>query len=161
MGAVTAATFSASRVQPQPANNFGGLNSAHEHAAFVIKINGTYLDFSKYKYQVKSPYIHVENGIGTTIHKHAINVPFGEFLRSINMNIDNGCFVSDDGKEYCQNGDMKLRFFLNEKEQPVSSITNYVLSDDDRFLIIYGNETSDMIKSELDRLAAIPIFKNL
>ena len=162
MGAVTAATLSGSIAQPRKDTqaDFGGLNSAHEHAAFLVKIAGNYVDFSQSRYQVKSPFIHVENGIGTTIHKHAIYAPFGEFLRSVNMNIIDGCFIMDDGKQYCQNGDAKLRFFLNGIERPISTLMSYIPVDDDRFLVIYGNESPVQIQTELDRLAALPIIRS-
>jgi len=157
LGAVSAVTFSS--FPAQQSAKFGGIGSAHDHAAFVVKIDGTYLDFSQDQYQVKSPFIHVENRNGTTLHKHALHVPFGEFLHSINMNVQNGCFVMDDGKQYCQEGDKSLRFFLNGAEQPASFIMNYVLEDNDRFLVLYGNETAEEIQQELQRLATISIFR--
>lgn len=158
MGAVTAATFSS--FPAQQSAKFGGLGSAHEHAAFIVKIDGRYLDFSTPQYQVKSSFIHVENGNGTTLHKHALRVPFGEFLHSINMNIQDGCFVMDDGKPFCPDGVKRLRFFLNGAEQPSSSIMNYVLRDNDRFLIVYGDETAEEIQQDLQKLVSIRIFRN-
>jgi len=158
MGAVTAATFSA--VPAQQGTKFGGLGSAHEHAAFVVKLDGSYIDFSQFKYQVKSLYIHVENGIGTTLHKHALYAPFSEFLNSIKMKVADGCIITDVGERYCQTPDKKLRFFLNGKEKSIDSLPGYVLSDDDRFLVIYGNESPAQIQEELDSLSKIRIFRN-
>ena len=157
LGAVSAATFSS--LPAQKSVKFGGIGSAHEHAAFLVKIDGTYLDFSQDKYQVKSPYIHVENRNGTTLHKHASSVPFGEFLHSIKMDVQNGCFVLDDGKQYCQEGEKRLRFFVNGAEQPASALMNYVLEDDDRFLVIFGDESPEEIREELAKLASISIFR--
>jgi len=158
MGAVAAATIYSGR--SSTSMDFGGLGSAHEHAAFIVKLDGNQINFAQQKYQVKSPYIHVENGVGTTLHKHASTVPFGEFLKSIGMNVANGCFITDDGKQYCNSGDKKLRFFLNGSEESTSSIMNYILIDDDRFLIIYGNESPLEIQNELARLNAMTIFRN-
>jgi len=157
MGAVTAASFSGAPAQA--ANKFGGLGSAHEHGAFIVKLDGKVIDFSRPEYQVKSPYIHVENGIGTTLHKHAATVPFGEFLKSIKMNVINGCFVKDDGTRYCDQGEKKLRFFLNNQEQSASMILGYVLTDDDRFLILYGDESPEEVQAELQRVQTLPIFR--
>ena len=161
MGAVSAITTSPATQGAK----FGGLGSAHVHAAFVLKIENHYIDFSNSQYQVKSPYIHVENGVGTTLHKHATDAPFGEFLKSVGMSIsENGCFVLlTDGageKAYCPTDGKKLRFFVNEVDHPPSSIMGYVLQDNDRFLVIYGDQTADEIKQELQRLKEIPIFKN-
>jgi len=119
-------------------NNYGPVGSAHEHAAFAIKINGKQIDFSQPKYQLQSRLIHVEGGDGTTLHRHATGVPFDEFLKSVNMNIKNGCFISDDGKQYCNNKEDKLRFFLNGNE--TDSINSYVINPNDRILVIYGKK---------------------
>ena len=131
-------------------NNYGPVGSAHEHAAFAIKINGKQIDFSQPKYQVQSRLIHVEGGDGTTLHRHATGVPFAEFIKSVNMNIENGCFTLDDGKQYCNNGVNKLRFFINGNE--TESINNYVINPNDRILVIYGNENADQINQELAAL---------
>ena len=131
-------------------NNYGPVGSAHEHAAFAIKINGKQIDFSQPKYQLQSRLIHVEGGDGTTLHRHATGVPFAEFLKSVNMNIENGCFTLDDGKQYCNNDINKLRFFINGNE--TESINNYVINPNDRILVIYGNENADQINQELAAL---------
>ena len=131
-------------------NNYGPVGSAHEHAAFAIKINGKQIDFSQPKYQLQSRLIHVEGGDGTTLHRHATGVPFAEFIKSVNMNIENGCFTLDDGKQYCNNDINKLRFFINGNE--TESINNYVINHNDRILVIYGNENADQINQELAAL---------
>ena len=131
-------------------NNYGPVGSAHEHAAFAIKINGKQIDFSQPKYQLQSRLIHVEGGDGTTLHRHATGVPFAEFIKSVNMNIGNGCFTLDDGKQYCNNEVNKLRFFINGNE--TESINNYVINPNDRILVIYGNENADQINQELAAL---------
>jgi hypothetical protein len=151
IAAVYAVVFSAQANN----NKYGPLGSAHVHAAFIIKLDGTPIDFSQQKYQVQSKLIHVENGDGTTLHRHATGVPFGEFLRSVNMDIKNGCFKSDDGKQYCDNADKKVRYFVNGNE--TKSIMDYVLNDNDRILVIYGNENANQIKQDLDALGQIQI----
>jgi hypothetical protein len=159
MGAVAIAASQAS----SPNTRFGGINSAHEHAAFIIVIEGKRIDFGQEKYQVKSPFIHVENMIGTTIHKHANQVPVGEFLKSVGMGVtDNSCFVSDDGKQYCSTGTggKTMRFFVNGAEREPKTIMNYVFNDDDRFMLIYGAETQEQIDAQLATLNRIPIFRS-
>lgn len=151
--AVVSALMYSARQQQQSSNNnnnYGPVGSAHEHAAFAIKINGKQIDFSQPKYQLQSRLIHVEGGDGTTLHRHATGVPFDEFLKSVNINIKNGCFILDDGKQYCNNKENKLRFFLNGNE--TDSINSYVINPNDRILVIYGNENADQINQELDAL---------
>jgi len=136
-------------------NNYGPVGSAHEHAAFTIKLDKVPVDFSQGKYQVQSRLIHVENNDGTTLHRHATGVPFGEFLKSVDMDIKNGCFILDDGKEFCDTADKKLRYFVNGTEK--ESITDYVLNDNDRILVIYGDENNNEIKQEIDSLRQVAI----
>jgi len=136
--------------------NYGPYNSAHVHAAFVIKIKGQQIDFSQDKYQLRSELIHVENNDGTTLHRHATGVPFGEFLRSVGMGIEGSCFLLDNGTKYCGETDTKLEFFVNSGQ--VSSIADYVFNDKDRILVIYGNQTDSQIKNELDALNKITII---
>jgi len=129
--------------------NFGPLGSAHVHAAFAVKLNGTVLDFSHKKYQVQSRYMHVENGDGKTLHRHATGVPVAEFFDSIGMNVTKNCFTLDNGTKYCSNGENKLEFYLNGNK--TDSIANYVFNDDDRILIVYGDSPMQ-IKQDLDEL---------
>lgn len=149
---ISAVVFS---LQPNNSNNYGPVGSAHEHAAFLVKLDGTPIDFSQGKYQVKSRLIHVENNDGTTLHRHATDVPFIEFLKSVDMDIKNGCFVGDDGREFCDTADKKLRYFVNGTE--TDSIANYVANENDRILVIYGDENSNEIKQQIDALRQIPI----
>lgn len=154
-------------------NKFGTVGSAHEHAAFIVNVNGTPFDFSQPQYQVKSRLIHVEGGDGFTLHRHTDRVPFGEFLRSESMNLEDNCFsISDQSsdqqgqqqgqeQEYCTNGTDELRAFVNGRElESPSSLGDYILKDDDRILLIYGNQTTDQITQALSELEEIPILKS-
>ncbi|HEX2068377.1 MAG TPA: hypothetical protein VHF08_06710, partial [Nitrososphaeraceae archaeon] len=80
---ISAIMYSTQQSSNNNNNNYGPVGSAHEHAAFAIKINGQQIDFSQPKYQVQSRLIHVEGGDGTTLHRHATGVPFGEFIKSV------------------------------------------------------------------------------
>ena len=140
-----------------PPSGFGALGSAHTHAAFLVKVNGENIDFSQPKYQVQSDYIHVENGDGTTLHRHATNVTFAEFLKSIKMDLDetNNCLVFTNGTQYCNNENNQLRTFVNgNSTEPIS---DYVINDNDRLLVMYGNETQDQVSKALDELNKIKI----
>jgi hypothetical protein len=142
-------------LQSNNSNKYGPIGSAHQHAAFLVKLDGVPIDFSQGKYQVKSRLIHVENNDGTTLHRHATGVPFIEFLKSVDMDIRNGCFVRDDGREYCDTADKKLQYFVNGTQ--TDSIADYVVNDNDRILVIYGDENGNELKQEIDALRKIPI----
>lgn len=139
---------------------FGPLGSAHEHAAFLVKVNGQNIDFSQPKYQVQSDYIHVENGDGSTLHRHATNVTFADFLKSVKMDIDmkNNCLIFTNGTEYCDDYNNKLRTFINGNS--TKSISDYVLNNNDRLLVTYGKETDEQSAKALDELNNIEIQFN-
>ena len=155
--AVTAYALSVYSSHITPNNPaYGVLGSAHVHAAFAVKINGTKLDFSDNKYQVKSRFMHVENGDGDTLHRHATGVPIAEFFRSIKMNVTDSCFTNDNGTKYCSNGKENLEFYVNGNK--TKSIADYVFNDDDRILIVYG-DSPIQVKQDLDQLQQSPIKK--
>ena len=155
--AVTAYALSVYSSHLTPNNPaYGVLGSAHVHAAFAVKINGTKLDFSDNKYQVKSRFMHVENGDGDTLHRHATGVPIAEFFRSIKMNVTDSCFTNDNGTKYCSNGKENLEFYVNGNK--TKSIADYVFNDDDRILIVYG-DSPIQVKQDLDQLQQSPIKK--
>ena len=141
--------------QPGSANRFGPLGSAHEHAVFEVRLDGTPIDVSQRQYQVQSQCIHVEGGDGTTLHRHATGVPVGEFFRSVDMNIENNCFVTDDGSQFCEDGTKQLRYFVNGTEQ--SSIMDYVLTENDRILVIYGTESQEQLNAAFEKLDNTPV----
>lgn len=155
--AVTAYALSVYSSHITPNNPaYGVLGSAHVHAAFAVKLNGTKLDFSDKKYQVKSRFMHVENGDGDTLHRHATGVPIAEFFRSIKMNVTDSCFTNDNGTKYCSNGKENLEFYVNGNK--TKSIADYVFNDDDRILIVYG-DSPIQVKQDLDQLQQSPIKK--
>ena len=143
--------------QNLPPSSFGALGSAHQHAAFLVKVNGENIDFSQPQYQVVSDYIHVENGDGATLHRHATNVTFADFLESVKMDIDeeNNCLEFTNGTAYCNNNDNQLRTFVNGNS--TDSISDYVINDNDRLLVLYGNETEEQISEALNELNNIEI----
>jgi hypothetical protein len=144
-----------------PPAGVGAIGSAHTHAAFLVKVNGENIDFSQPQYQVVSDYIHVENGDGTTLHRHATNVTFAEFLKSVKMDLDeeNNCLVfTNNDTQYCNNNnDNQLRTLVNGNPTSTGSISNYVINDNDRLLVMYGKETEEQLTEAIDELNKIEI----
>lgn len=138
----------------------GKLGDEHEHAGILVKIFGDKFPFSEAPYQVKSPYIHFEGQDGDTIHRHASNVPLGFLFNSIKIGLTDDCFVFPDkapNHTFCNNEDYSLKFYVNHEKK--DSILNYVLRDDDRILISYGNENQTQIDNYLAELDAQLIKK--
>ena len=130
----------------------GRLGDEHEHASLLVRIFGDKFDFAVPSYQIKNSWIHFEDSDGTTIHRHSTGVTLGYLFDSINIGIDNQCFVFPDGRQFCTNEDYSLKYYINH--QPVSDIREYIFEDGDRILISFGPETPEQIEEQLFELDA-------
>ena len=124
----------------------GALGSAHDHAAILVKIFGDEFDFSAPAYQIKSSWIHFEGRDGSTIHKHATGVTLGYLFETLALDIDEECFVFQDGRSFCTNDEYQLVYYIND--QQVSDIREHEVTEDDRILISYG-ATPEQLQGEL------------
>lgn len=74
----------------------------------------------------------------------------GYLFESIKVNLDDNCYIFSNSREFCTNDEYSLKFFINE--QQVDSITDYVIKQDDRILISYGDESQEEIAKQLEEL---------
>ena len=141
------------KTQSSPLNapeGAGKLGDEHEHTSLLVRIFGDKFDFSPQQYQVKSPFIHFEGEDGNTIHRHASNVKLGYLFDTLKIGLTDDCFIFPDkaaNHTFCTNEDYSLKFFINH--QKVDSIKDYVLNEDDRILISYGNENQTAIDAQI------------
>jgi hypothetical protein len=70
----------------------------------------------------------------------------------MNIALDDKCFVFPDGRQFCTNNDYSLQFYINQ--QKVDDIRNYIVQEDDRILITYGNDDQEAIDKQLAELNA-------
>ena len=132
--------------------NAGKLGDEHIHTSLLVSIFGDKFDFSTPNYQVKTPWIHFENQDGDTIHRHSTGVELEFLFNSMSIGLDENCFVFPDGRQFCTNEDYSLKFYINQ--QLVEDIRKYVIQEDDRILITYGNEDQLAIDKQLAELNA-------
>ena len=137
---------------PGAPENAGKLGNEHIHASMLVNIFGDKFDFSPPNYQVKTPWIHFENQDGDTVHRHSTGVEIEFLFNSMNIGIDDQCFQFPDGRQFCTNEDYSLKFFINQ--QQVENLGSYIIEDDDRILITYGNEDQLAIDKQLAELNA-------
>tara|TARA_Y100000310_G_scaffold311930_1_gene358702 strand:- start:64 stop:660 length:597 start_codon:yes stop_codon:yes gene_type:complete len=130
--------------------NAGKLGDEHEHASILVKIFGDKFDFTSPAYQIKSSWIHFEDSDGTTIHRHSSGVTLGYLFANLGIGIDSECYKFPDGRQFCTNEDYSLKYYINH--QIVKDINDYVLDDNDRILITYGNQTPEEIEEQLMEL---------
>jgi hypothetical protein len=132
--------------------NAGKLGDEHIHASMLVKIFGDKFDFANPTYQVKTSWIHFENQDGDTVHRHSTGVELEFLFNSMKIAMDENCFVFPDGRQFCTNDDYTLKFYVNQ--QRVDDIRTYVIQEDDRILISYGNEDQEEIDKQLAELNA-------
>ena len=137
---------------PGAPENAGKLGAEHVHASILVNIFGDKFDFSTPNYQVKTPWIHFENQDGDTIHRHSTGVELEFLFNSMSIALDDKCFGFPDGRQFCNNDDYSLKFYINQ--QKVEDIRKYIVQDDDRILITYGNEDQLAIDKQLSELNA-------
>jgi hypothetical protein len=125
----------------------GKLGDEHVHSSLLVRIFGDKFDFSVPSYQIKSSWIHFEESDGTTIHRHASGITLGYLFETLNIGIDNQCYVFPDGRQFCTNEDYSLKYYINH--QPVSDIRDHIFEDGDRILISFGSETPEQIEEQL------------
>ena len=135
---------------PGAPEDAGRLGDEHIHASTLVRIFGDKFDFSLPNYQIKSSWIHFENQDGDTIHRHASGVELEFLFNSLGIGLDEDCFTFPDGRAFCTNEDYSLKYFINHKK--VNDIRDYVVMEDDRILISYGNEDQDAIEQQLSEL---------
>ena len=142
---------------PGGPENAGALGSAHDHAGILVNIFGDSFDFSAPAYQIKSSWIHFEGRDAFTVHKHATGVTLGYLFDTLQLTLDDQCFVFQDGRSFCTNDDYVLQFYINGEQ--ISDLRDYEIIDDDMILIAYGAETPEEIDSMLLDLESRELIK--
>ncbi len=103
----------------------GPLNSEHTHSAWAFMVDGqdvTQKHFGKFKYQVRSPNVHMEAG-DTGLHKHATGVTIGSFFEGLAILFERDAGSGDwrfrwaaEGLDLRANATHWFRLFVNGKE---------------------------------------------
>ncbi|MBI2207938.1 hypothetical protein HYU50_00415 [Candidatus Woesearchaeota archaeon] len=144
-------------------STIGILESQHIHADWKIYINGEPLDLSDKSHmermrnnQPVSSFIHVDSDApppektGDILHMHATGVPLWIFFESVEMDFNKDCITLENKEKFCNDGNKKLKFFVNGKEN--NEFENYVFKDLDRILISYGNESQQELQKQLNSI---------
>jgi len=129
----------------------GSVGSTHQHATFKVYLDGNGLNLLNPKYMVKSQHVHMEGEDADTIHKHATGVTLGYFFKTLGMKLDNSCFTTDDGNNYCNNGDKTLKFYVNGVRS--NDYDQHEIFNNEKYLISYGNENDSEIQKQIDSVS--------
>jgi len=139
---------------PPGAGIFG---DEHEHTSILVRIFGDKFPgptgFSSPAYQIKTRWIHFEGSDGYTIHRHASGVTLGYLFETLGITLNTECLVfqsSEGQRTFCTDDKVSLKFYINHQQE--NGITDYVINEDDRILISYGNEAPEKIDEYLQEL---------
>ena len=141
--------------QPSPEEKIG---SDHVHAWFKVFINQNQIDFFPENYPEfgnTDELIFLDSAQdGTILHRFSDKATLDIFFKSMNMSFNSTCFVISDylmeiqpgfkQKEYCNESNNKMYFTVNGNLN--DQWENYVLQEQDRIMIAYGNYTEQDIK---------------
>ncbi len=128
----------------------GPLGAVNVRAGLLTMIYGQQFDYSSPAYQIKSRYIDFEKSDGETVHMHAANVTLGFLFDSLKIGLTDKCFTFPDKRNFCTDDKYSLKFFINHHQ--VQDLRNYVMNDNDRILISYGNENATQIAAQLAKV---------
>lgn len=128
------------------------------NAGILTMIYGQQFEYATPAYQLRNPSIYFSNNNGETIHRITDNVTLGSLFDSLGMGLTNNCLTFADKRSFCTNTTYTLKFFINH--QQVSDLRDYVINDNDRILISYGNENDTQIQGQLQMVDSINISTN-
>ena len=144
----------------------GILGSQHIHADWKIYINGKPFDWTPYgnlherqmageNITSTSAFIHIHPAqapekAGDVLHIHATGVPLWVFFKSIGMDFNKDCITLENKEKFCNDGNKKLKFFVNGKEN--NEFENYVFNKLDKILISYGNENQQELQKQISSI---------
>lgn len=128
----------------------------HLHADFKVFLNGADFNFAQEKFMTseeaeKSSVVHLHGLDGNVIHVHAPQITLGDFFRSLGMDFNSTCFVTDSNESFCNFGDKTLKLFVNGAAN--SQFGSYQPKDLDRILVSFGNESADQIQLQINSVS--------
>lgn len=138
-----------------PESQIGILGSQHLHADFKVYVNGKPINFANSGYYMKSSFLHLDDNqnkedAAGVLHMHATGVPLWIFFKSIGMDFNKDCITLENKEKFCNDGNKKLKFFVNGKEN--NEFQNYVFKEMDKILISYGGENLEQIQNQLSSI---------
>jgi hypothetical protein len=130
----------------------------HFHANWAVFVNGQRLDLTGMRYmedvfqcsvdpthQRPEDRVHMHEGNHDVVHVHASGVTWGHFLANIGFGVGDTYLETDEARLETT-PDRTLKFVLNG--DPVRSIRNLPIRDQDRLLISYGPESLEEVTAD-------------
>jgi hypothetical protein len=139
----------------------------HEHADFALYIRGEGYDFGQERFlssgsEERSPNVHIHDPRNTVVHLHREQTTWDEFLSSLGFAVSDStlgarrestCLTlpgasenKPTGEKLCNTATETWKFFVNGV--PVDGIATTNITELDRVLISYGDETVEEARAQ-------------
>lgn len=125
----------------------------HERATILVRIFGDKFSFDSSEFYLQNPQINIEPAEPNMIHRNSDDATLEFFFDTMGMKITAECFIFPDGREFCNNDEYSLKFYVNNEK--TDDISQYLINDDDRVLISYGSKTEQDLSKQLDELESL------
>ena len=118
------------------------VEEVHVHADFQMFIGDERIRFTDAEYQSAVGHklhdsIHFHDGSDEVIHRHEGGITLANFFDSLGLTLTDTCVTLSDTVAHCTDKNSELRLMVNGTR--VTDITHYILTDNDRILLYYGN----------------------
>jgi hypothetical protein len=106
-------------------------------ASFEIYTNGTKRIFTDVKYRNQSQNVFIQNPDPSTIYVKTAGTTWADFFETLPFSLSKECLVTGTGQTFCSNENQRLRFFLNDIENP--QVLDLQINPGDNLQVTYGN----------------------
>lgn len=106
-------------------------------ANFEIEAGGIKRNFSRGMYMNLSKDVYIESPESSNVvHVRKEGVTWNDFFKTLPMSLTKDCLITGTKEEFCSNETKKLKFFVNDVENP--DALDEVIKQDDRLRVVYG-----------------------
>ncbi len=136
--------------------NIGKLDSSHDHVSMLVFINGEMLDLSQDKYMLKDQFVHLEDGDGVVVHRHATGVTLPYFFSTIGISLTQNCITLDTGRQYCDSPSKGKKLLVLVNGEEIDDVTTYEPQHKDKILINYGDDSDVELQFKFNNIPDVP-----
>ena len=124
------------------------LEPVHYHADWKFYIDNKLQDFFQPSFMELNPAVHMHPGKEQdwVIHVEAKGITLRHFLTTLGITAAQDCLIFQ-GKEFCEEGNKKIRYYLNGKLERKGS--DIEIHDGDKLLVTFGNPSESQLQIQL------------
>lgn len=105
-------------------------------ATFSIFTNGTKRIFTAAMYHNQSDVVYIQNPDPSIIHVTKSGTTWNDFFKTLPFSLTKDCLVTGTKQTFCSNETQKLRFYINNSEQP--NALDLEIQPNDELRVVYG-----------------------